>query len=89
MLRIVLFYLLPFLLPFIGYFTYRFLMTRGRPLLQQTPWYVLSVIGLVLVVASLVTLALTGGWQREGDYVPPHLEDGRIVPGMVRPQGGG
>lgn len=85
MLRIVLFYLLPFLLPFIGYFTYRFLVTRGQPLLQQTPWFVLSILGMLLVIASLVWLALTGGWDEAGEYVPPHMEDGRIVPGTVRP----
>jgi hypothetical protein len=84
MARIVLFYILPFLLPFIGFFTYRFLVTRGQPLLQNTPWFVLSTAGLALVIASLVTLALTGGWDRSGDYVPPRVEDGRIVPGQVR-----
>lgn len=84
MLRIILFYILPFLLPFIGYFIYNFLVTRGQPLLRQTPWFVLCVVGLVLVIASLVTLALTGGFERDGDYVPPHMEDGRIVPGTVR-----
>ena len=84
MSRILLFYILPFLLPFIGFFTYRFLVTRGQPLLRHTPWFVLSAAGLALVIASLVTLALTGGWQSGGDYLPPRLEDGRIVPGEVR-----
>jgi hypothetical protein len=87
MSRIMLFYILPFLLPFIGFFTYRFLVTRGQPLLQNTPWFVLSAMGLALVIASLVTLALTGGWDQEGDYVPPRLEEGRIVPGEVRQPG--
>ncbi len=84
MLRILLFYILPFLLPFVGFFTYRYLVTRGQPLLQSTPWFVLSAAGLALVSVSLVTLALTGGWERGGDYVPPRIEDGRIVPGEVR-----
>ncbi len=84
MTRILLFYLLPFLLPFIGFFTYRFLVTRGRALLQNTPWFVLSTAGLGLVVVSLVSFALIGGWESGGDYVPPRLENGRIVPGEVR-----
>jgi hypothetical protein len=84
MLRILLFYILPFLLPFIGFFTYRFLVTDGRAFLQNTPWFVLSTAGLALVIVSLFTLALTGGWDTEGDYAPPRLEDGRIVPGEVR-----
>ena len=84
MLRILLFYILPFLLPFIGFFTYRYLVTDGRALLQKTPWFVLTAAGLVLVIVSLFTLALVGGWDTEGEYAPPRLEDGRIVPGEVR-----
>ena len=83
MLRIVLFYILPFLLPFIGFFLYRFLVTRGQPLLQSTPWFVLSVIGLFCVIASLFTLAFLPNGDPEGTYVPPHMEDGRLVPGQV------
>ena len=88
MLRIFLFYILPFLLPFVGFFTYRYLVTDGRALLQNTPWFILCVAGLALVIASLVTLALTGGWESQGDYAPPRLEDGRIVPGEMRQPGG-
>jgi len=89
MLRILLFYILPFLLPFVGFFTYRYLVTDGRAFLQNTPWFVLSTAGLALVIVSLFTLALFGGWDTEGDYAPPRLEDGRIVPGEVRvPEGG-
>lgn len=84
MLRIILNYVLPFLLPFIGFFTYRYLVSDGRELLQKTPWFVLTAAGLALVIVSLFTLALTGGWDTEGDYRPPRLEDGRIVPGEVR-----
>jgi hypothetical protein len=83
MLRIVLFYILPFLLPFIGFFTYRYLVTDGRSLLQNTPWLILCIAGLALLIASLFTLALTGGWDTGGAYVPPRVEDGRIVPGEV------
>ncbi len=83
MLRIVLFYILPFLLPFIGFFTYRYLVTDGRALLQSTPWLVLCVAGLALLIASLFTLAFTGGWETGGAYVPPRLEDGRVVPAEV------
>ncbi len=87
MLRILLFYLIPFLLPFVGYFTYRYLVTDGRALLENTPWFLLSVSGLGLVVASLLTLAFVGGWDAGGEYAPPRLEDGRIVPGEVRRPG--
>jgi|GEM_PF-481784 len=88
MLRILLYYIVPFLLPFIGFFTYRYLVTDGRALLKNTPWFVLTVAGLALVIASLFTLALTGGSDVGGDYAPPRLEDGRIVPGEVRTPAG-
>jgi hypothetical protein len=84
MLRILLYYVVPFLLPFVGFFTYRYLVTDGRTFLQNTPWFWLTTAGLALVVVSLFTIAFTGGWDVEGDYAPPRLEDGRIVPGEVR-----
>ncbi len=85
MLRIVLSYLLPFLLPFAAFFLYRLLMTSGQPLLRRTPWLALSLIGMTLVAGTLVSFAMLGGEVREGVYVPPHYEDGRVVPGHVRP----
>ena len=83
MLRIVLFYILPFLLPFIGFFTYRFLVTRGQARVRETPWFVLTIAGLGLAIGTLVTVALTGGGDKEADYQPPRIEDGRIVPGEI------
>ncbi len=85
MLRIFLFYVLPFLLPFIGFFAYRFLVTRGQALLDETPWFVLTVLGLALAIGTLVTVALTGGGEIDADYLPPRIEDGLIVPGEIRP----
>ena len=83
MLRIVLFYVLPFLLPFIGFFTYRFLVTRGQAMVNETPWFILTVAGLGLAIGTLVTVALTGGGEINADYQPPRIEDGRIVPGEI------
>jgi hypothetical protein len=37
MARIVLFYILPFLLPFIGFFTYRFLVTAAGRCCRTLP----------------------------------------------------
>ena len=85
MLRIVLSYLLPFILPFAAFFLYRLLMTRGQPLLQRTPWLVLSAIGMVLVAGTLASFAMLGGEARDGVYVPPQFEGGRVVPGHVQP----
>lgn len=88
MARIVLQVVLPFLAPFLAYFAYRLLVTRGRGLLERTPWYLLLTCGLALACVSLVSLAFTGGATPEGSYVPARIEDGRIVPGEVRPSGG-
>lgn len=83
MLRIVLFYILPFLLPFIGFFTYRFLVTRGQAVLKETPWFLLTIAGLGLAISTLVTVALVGGGDKDADYQPPRIENGRIVPGEI------
>lgn len=85
MLRIFLEIVLPFLLPFIAFFGYRLLMRRGQALLASPPWYALTIGGLVLVCVSLVALAFRREGPVEGIYVPPHLEDGRVVPGEIRP----
>ncbi|MCB1831911.1 MAG: hypothetical protein KDH19_00445 [Geminicoccaceae bacterium] len=84
--RIVLQYLFPFILPFIAYFGWRLLMARGQGFLKDTPWYVLTVMGLSLSIVSLIGLALVEGGSPDGVYVPPHVEDGRIVPGRVEEQ---
>ncbi|MEZ5825029.1 MAG: DUF6111 family protein [Geminicoccaceae bacterium] len=83
MARIVLQYLFPFLLPFLGYLGWRLLMSRGQDFLKDTPWYVLTIMGLVLSIASLIGLGLVEGGSVDGVYVPAHVEDGRIVPGRV------
>ena len=89
MARVLLQIVLPFLAPFILFCLCRLLVTRGRGLLESAPWFALTVSGLALACVSLVTLAFTGGWEPGGEYVPPHLEDGRVVPGRVVPPGEG
>jgi hypothetical protein len=84
MLRVLLHYLLPLLLPFIVYFAYIGL-TRGRApgWLDRTPWVMLLVAGVVLLVASLVTWSLWSGSGTDEVYLPPRIEDGEIVPGRT------
>jgi Family of unknown function (DUF6111) len=86
MLRIFLEVVLPFLAPFLAFGAYRLLVTRARGFLERTPWFVLTATGMVLACASLVSLAFLGGEKPGGTYVPPHIEDGRIVPGEVKPR---
>jgi hypothetical protein len=83
--RIALYEILAFLLPFALYFVWRLLVTRGRHLLEDTPWFVLTVAGLVMVCASFVLFVLLEPGAPPGAvYVPPHLEGGRLVPGGFR-----
>jgi Family of unknown function (DUF6111) len=81
MLRVVLEYLLPLLLPFLVYLAYVALARGATPgWVEQAPWPQLAGAGLVLAAISLVTWSLMTGAPPEEAYVPPHLENGRIVP---------
>ncbi|BCX18539.1 MAG: hypothetical protein KatS3mg117_2221 [Geminicoccaceae bacterium] len=85
MARIALYELLAFLLPFVVYFAWRLLATRGARFLDDTPWFVLTLLGLVSVCAGFVLfVVLEPGAPPGATYVPPRLEDGRLVPGGFR-----
>jgi hypothetical protein len=83
--RVLVEIVLPFALPFLAFLAWRLLVTRGRGLLDQLPWYALTVIGLALVLASLVSLAMLPGVDPDVVYEPPHMEDGKLVPGRFHP----
>jgi hypothetical protein len=85
-LRILLQVVLPFLAPFAVFALYRLLVTKGRAVLVRTPWFLLTVAGLVLACAALASLAFIGGAPPGGRYLPSRVEDGRIVPGEVVPR---
>jgi len=83
--RIALSELLAFFVPFALYFAWRLLVTRGARFLDDTPWFVLTILGLLSVCAGfLLLLVLEPGGPPGATYVPPHLEDGRLVPGGFR-----
>lgn len=86
MIRRILFDLLLFLLPFALYAIYWRLARKGDPVqaARPHPWAVLFICGLGLVAASFVWLGFTeGDRNKNGVYVPPHSENGRIVPGHI------
>ena len=85
MARFLLQVVLPFLAPFAVYGAYRLLVTRGRAFLDRTPWFALTVAGLVLACLGIASMAFIGGAAPGGSYVPSRIEDGRIVPGEVKP----
>jgi Family of unknown function (DUF6111) len=85
-MRLFLQYLLPLLLPFLIYAAYVALAQGRMPRwldLGATEWAMLGGAGLALLMISLVTWSLLSGSPPDEAYVPPHLEDGRIVPGTT------
>jgi hypothetical protein len=90
MTRVVLTIVVPLLLPTALYLLW--LVTAGRAKLARTgspwhglPWPWLAVAGVVLTALVLVAVSVGLGGSRQGTYVPPHVEDGRIVPGHIAP----
>jgi hypothetical protein len=84
MIRILLLRALLFAVPFAIYGAY-LLLSRARSIVPQhdTPWTVLFISGLALVVASFVYVGLTEGESVHGRYVPAHVVNGKVVPGHV------
>jgi Family of unknown function (DUF6111) len=84
MLRVLLEYLLPLLLPFLLWLAYVALTRSTAPgWVRDAPWPQLAGAGLVLAAISLVTWSLLSGAPPEEAYIPPHLENGEIVPGTT------
>ena len=77
--------LVAFLLPFAGYVLVM-LLSRRYPFVvsawSRGPVAALVVSGLALAVLALLAAGLFGPRGR-GDYVPAHLENGRLVPGRM------
>ena len=85
-MRLFLQYVLPLLLPFLIYAAYIALARGHMPRwldLGEREWLVLGGTGLALLMISLVTWSLLTGSPPDETYIPPHLEDGRIVPGTT------
>lgn len=91
MIRILLTFVVPLLLPFVVYAVWGWLrrrqaLARGEPLpdLKGPPVVWLGALGLVLVALVLGGLSLQRGEGTLGRYAPPHVENGRIVPGTMK-----
>lgn len=67
-----------FLLPFIGYGLW---LWGGRRYTNQLLWGTLAAMFVLLLAAAW--LELSGAVPPDMGYVPPHMEDGRIVPGQA------
>lgn len=95
MTRILLQIVLPLALPFIAYGVWLAIERRrveklGKgetPGWSEAPVVWLGAAGLALAaIATAGFLLSQGGDKASGVYVPPHLENGRIVPGHIEPR---
>jgi hypothetical protein len=76
-----------FLIPFAVYAV--FLLATRSGLLLQTSWPLpivarLAVGSLLLVVVSFVLLAHFSGASPNSTYIPAHIENGRLIPGVEK-----
>ena len=76
-----------FLIPFAVYAV--FLLATRSGLLVQTSWPLpivarLAVGSLLLVVVSFVLLAHFSGASPNSTYIPAHIENGRLIPGVEK-----
>lgn len=89
MIRALFTVVVPLLLPTALYLLWTLKLSRstaaaGPAGWRARTWALLAGAGVVLALAVLVTVVeMTGA--RDGRYVPPHEENGRIVPGHVEP----
>jgi hypothetical protein len=76
-----------FLIPFAVYAL--FLIATRSSVLAQTSWPIhlvarLALGSLVLVGASLILLAQFSGAPPNSTYIPAHVENGKLVPGVEK-----
>ncbi|MDH3239235.1 MAG: DUF6111 family protein [Alphaproteobacteria bacterium] len=94
MVRVFLVYLLPLVLPALAYLAWYRLQRRrveagtraeALPPVEEAPWLALAAVGVALALMAAVALAFIDGNAPAGSrYEPPHLEDGKVVPGRLR-----
>jgi hypothetical protein len=93
MIRVILEYLIPFLLPLAGYSiwiwyrnTYAENHDGAPPRFEEGPWPLMLFLGAILMFASMSYTALTSGGSADATYIPSRVVNGEIVPGrMVEP----
>ena len=87
MIRILLTYLVPLLLPFVFYLVWAWLVRsrkEGDPHPLTTGVYFwLLMTGFVLLGVVLGSVAYFGSSDPGGTYIPPRFEDGQVIPGRV------
>ncbi|KYK48758.1 DUF6111 family protein [Bradyrhizobium sp. 191] len=87
MIRTVLTEIGIFLIPFAVYAL--FLAATRSGLFERSSWPVtvvarLTLVALALVIAGLIGLAQYSGAPPDSTYVPAHIENGKLVPGVEK-----
>ena len=87
MIRPVLTEVLLFLAPFAAYAL--FLVATRNGVLTASAWNsralgILTAIGLLLLIGSFIFLAEYSGQPARSKYVPPHMENGKLIPGQFK-----
>ena len=59
-------------------------VASGDDLWRDAPWPWLAIAGVVLLAVILLLGMFVHGSPPAGQYVPPRVEDGHIVPGELR-----
>jgi len=92
MLRFLIFRFWPVWIPLIIYGLWLYAVRRKaekagkpKPLFRDGPWY-WAVLASLLIAAGCFIFLGTSIEPRKGDYVPPHMEQGRLIPGHIEPQ---
>ncbi|MDB5504175.1 MAG: hypothetical protein JWR89_4077 [Tardiphaga sp.] len=76
-----------FLIPFALYALFLLASNSGVTVQSSWPLHVLgrlAIAALLLVVLSLVLLAQFSGAPPSSTYIPAHIENGRLVPGVEK-----
>ena len=55
----------------------------ARPNVRDAPWPIMLLTGLAVLIAGMIALGLFTGEKPGGVYVPPHMENGKIIRGHV------
>ena len=103
MIRILISYVIPLLLPTVMYFIWTAWVRRQIAITHKgntevtpeeieafeirTPWFRLILAGAVLMLLGLVLSTFLGPQNPPGSvYQPPHMQDGKVVPGQYVPK---
>jgi hypothetical protein len=89
MLREFLTLFVPLVLPTVLYLVWlraaRWAETGNAVAWRRLPWVWLAAIGVALTALVLFVVTVHFGTATPGTYVPPRVENGRIVPGHIEP----